>query len=364
VKKADMIIDLQFGSTGKGLLAGYLAEREKYDVVITANMPNAGHTFINAQGVKYIHHCLPNGIVSPDIQYVMLGPGAIFYPERLIFELEQAWARGHKFQFYIHEAAVPCSIEHAEIEVAWMTDATNENRIGSTRQGSAAAMVQKIRRQDYTIANDTLSIPEYGFPQLDQYVINQGTWNSILSNARKILLEGSQGYSLGINAGFYPYCTSRDCTPARFMADMAVPLPYLRKVIGTCRVHPIRVGGTSGPGYPDQDEISWTDIGIEPELTTTTKKERRIFTFSEIQIRRAIFQTCPDEVFLNFTNYDSMAARRVQDYINKLHQEYRMSIEQAFRDEISWADMRPLVRYEGTGPRSDQVIDLATVETT
>ena len=336
-----MIVDLQFGSTGKGLIAGYLAEREKYDVVITANMPNAGHTFITADGTTYIHHCLPNGLVSPDIQYVMLGPGAIFYPTRLSVELKQARERGHKFQLCIHEAAIPCTAEHCEEEHEWMGE---ENRIGSTRQGSAAAMVHKIKREDFTIVND-IAMREW--PWLNKYIIDQGDWNAILANARKILLEGSQGYSLGINAGFYPYCTSRDCTPARFMADMAVPLPYLRKVIGTCRVHPIRVGGTSGPGYPDQDEITWGDIGIEPELTTTTQRERRIFTFSEIQIRRAIFQTCPDEVFLNFTNYDGIAARRVQDYIDNLLPRGELGV--------------PLVRYEGTGPRSDQVIDLATL---
>ena len=41
--KADayMIIDLQYGSTGKGLLAGYLAETMQPDVLAAAWMPNA-----------------------------------------------------------------------------------------------------------------------------------------------------------------------------------------------------------------------------------------------------------------------------------------------------------------------------------
>ena len=63
--------------------------------------------------------------------------------------------------------------------------------------------------------------------------------------------------------------------------------------------------GTSGPCYHDQDEISWEDIGIEPELTTVTKLPRRVFTFSETQIAEAVEANGVDHVFLNFANYCS-----------------------------------------------------------
>lgn len=36
-----MIVDLQYGSTGKGAIAGYLSTKNDYDTVISANMPNA-----------------------------------------------------------------------------------------------------------------------------------------------------------------------------------------------------------------------------------------------------------------------------------------------------------------------------------
>ena len=65
MKKVDMVIEMQFGSTGKGLIAGYLAEKYGHDVVLTANMPNAGHTYINATGRKWVHKALPSGITSP-----------------------------------------------------------------------------------------------------------------------------------------------------------------------------------------------------------------------------------------------------------------------------------------------------------
>ena len=78
MKKVDIIMDLQYGSTGKGLLAGVMAMRYNYDVVITSNMPNAGHTYVDREGVVYIHHVLGNGLVSPSIKNVCVGAGSVF----------------------------------------------------------------------------------------------------------------------------------------------------------------------------------------------------------------------------------------------------------------------------------------------
>jgi adenylosuccinate synthase len=79
------------------------------------------------------------------------------------------------------------------------------------------------------------------------------------------------------------------------------------------RTYPIRVAnrfddkgkmiGWSGPHYPDQEEIRWEQIGVAPELTTVTKLPRRIFTFSEQQIREAVRANGNVQVFLNFCNY-------------------------------------------------------------
>ena len=64
-------------------------------------------------------------------------------------------------------------------------------------------------------------------------------------------------------------------------------------------------GGTSGACYDDQKEIEWTDIGQEPELTTVTKKVRRLFTFSHQQMKDAMWECAPNKLFLNFVNYDT-----------------------------------------------------------
>lgn len=302
MKNADMIVDLQYGSTGKGLIAGYLAMKNKYDVVVTANMPNAGHTFIDAKGNKMIHKVLPNGVVSPNCKYALIGPGAIISVERLKEELEYLWLLGHNhFGVIIHPNAVVLIKSHKKVE---------EHRhlsIGSTMQGSAAAMIHKIGRNPKD--NPTFGHVYKSYHNGYFKVVSINGYNSILKNAENILLEGAQGFSLGINERFYPFCTSRDCTPARFLADMGVPLRYLRAVIGTARVHPIRVGspegGYSGDVYDDQEETSWEELGLPEERTTVTNRVRRVFTFSKRQIKDALWACDPDEVFLNFCNYSN-----------------------------------------------------------
>jgi len=293
--KVDVMVDLQFGSTGKGLFAGYLAKRHGYDAVINANMPNAGHTFVDKDGTVYMHKVLPNGIVADNVKIAMIGPGSVFSIDRLLEEID--WLNfNHKLdgkKILIHKGAT----------ALMSSDIINEmelvGKIGSTGQGSSEAMIRKIRRSgNNRHMHDALKNVK------EVEIIGPFQWQVEIRNCSKILLEGAQGFSLGVNQMFYPYCTSRDCTPSRFMTDCCVPLPYLGKVYGVARMHPIRVGGNSGGHYSDQREMSWSDLGLEPETTTVTGRNRRIFTFSQNQIAEAVAECMPDEVFLNFCNYD------------------------------------------------------------
>lgn len=337
-KKCDIIVDLQFGSTGKGLIVGFLAERDGYDTVVTCNMPNAGHTYISQRGDKYIHKALPNGVVSPKIKNVMIGPGAVFDPERMEQELNDAEFMLQKpLKLMIHPNATVLQSWHKEHEGQTLSG------ISSTMQGSMAAQVHKMSRQ--VDNNPTAAASDNYF--VKSHVCTHAQWRQALEEAESILAEGSQGYSLGINTSFYPYCTSRDCTPARFLSDMAIPHGMLRKVIGTARTYPIRVGNTpdgySGDIYPDQRELSWEELGQTPELTTVTKRVRRVFSFSLEQVREAAFYCCPDEIFLNFVNYcdPEEVGAMISD------------IENATGCEV---------RYLGYGPAYEDVCDLYDIQ--
>lgn len=317
MKKATLICDMQFGSTGKGLIAGYLAERDSPDTIVTAWAANAGHTYIDRDGRKYVHTMLANGIVSTNLKRLMLGGGSLLNLDSLRQELEECsdmLSGKEGFEgVYIHESAAVIQNRHRDWEK------TNMVGIGSTSKGVGAALSDKIsrrpdgKRQAIT-AMDVLGEHQYLWGGTFVQVVRHSEYVKILKHRADVIqIEGAQGYSLGINSGFYPYCTSRECTPRQIMVDCNIPATIEPKVVGCLRTYPIRVAnrfdekgnqiGYSGNGYGDQDEISWDDIGIKPELTTVTKLPRRIFNWSDEQFLEAVEMVNPDEIFLNFVNY-------------------------------------------------------------
>jgi adenylosuccinate synthase len=306
-KNVTVICDLQFGSTGKGLIAGYLAKKEKPDVVVTAWSANAGHTYIDGDGREFVHCMLANGVVSPNLKYVLIGPDSQLCLKTLERELQQCADLLVGVEVLIHPHACVISPKHVEEEAGPMT------KIGSTKKGCGAAVIDKIRRNPEDNPTMRNYFGAFGECFSGYRVCTPEEYNRVIDQAERIQVEGAQGYSLGINSGFYPYVTSRECTPQQIMSDCLIPLKKLGRVVGCARTFPIRVAnrfdeegnmvGYSGPCYPDQKEMSWKDVGQAPEFTTVTKLQRRVFTFSKQQMRDAIRACGVDEIFLNFCNY-------------------------------------------------------------
>lgn len=358
-KKLDVIVDLQFGSTGKGALAGYLSGVNDYDTVISINQPNAGHTAYspledidgNQARTKFIHKVLPSGIFSGSLKTIGIGPGSIFSAKRLGEELVNVdrylkTIRSSKFPVtvLIHENSVILTEKHAETEKATL------NHISGTMQGSAAAACEKMMRISDIISKNNLPGIRHctgGLTMVKVRVVSNSEWIANMIEAKNILLEGSQGYSLGLNAGFYPYCTSRDCTPARTISEAGLPLDWLRHVYGSARTYPIRVGNTvggySGDCYDDQSETTFESLGVEAEYTTVTGRQRRIFTFSMMQIIEACMVCCPDFIFLNFANY--MDPREYD------------SLVQNINDTMLNYGLKSIVKFEGHGPFPEDIVD-------
>lgn len=345
--KLDIVVDLQYGSTGKGLLVGYLANTGPYDTVVTAWAPNAGHTYIDQSGRKFVHTHLANGVAGQCVRQILLGPGSLINPTQLLQEIAQCAdiieAKGIRIMIHPHAAIV--TERHIEEEAGPMT------KIGSTKKGVGAAMIQRIRRNpdDMNVASVCAA--------LNPYVVTADQYRKALHEAEYVLVEGAQGYGLSMYHGFYPYTTSRDVSTAQILADSGVQLADVfdkwnsskLRVYGTCRTYPIRVAnrydeqgtqvGYSGPCYDDQEEITFESIGQKTELTTVTKLPRRIFTFSGKQIYEAIQHNAAYHVFLNFVNYARTEVELI-DIVQKIERE----------------DAR--VRWIGTGPTHDDVHEI------
>lgn len=351
-KKATIVVDAQFGSTGKGLIAGYLAERDQPDVVMTAWSANAGHTYIDANGRKFVHCMLANGIVSPTLTHVLVGPGSQMDWQLFLDEIQQCADLLKGKTILVHMNAAIITDAHRAEEQGPMT------KIGSTKKGCGAAMIAKIRRnpddQNTAGAMREKLLGDGVFLGLlakgvNLEIVGNDKYMEVVYAARRIQVEGAQGFSLGINNGFYPYVTSRECTPAQVCVDVNLPLAFMDKVVATMRTYPIRVAnryneageqiGWSGPCYPDQKELDWkADLGMEAELTTVTKLPRRIFTFSYEQTKAALSVIRPDEVFLNFCNY--MEPDEVAEVVG--------TIERAAH-ELKIPGPMPLTQYYGYG---------------
>lgn len=303
--KITMVLDFQYGSTGKGLIAGYLAKRENYDTAICAFATNAGHTYIDAErGLHVMTQQLPTAITSATVKYVMIGPGAAIHAETLLQEIDRYRNLLENKMLVIHPAAAVVEDYHAHNEIS-----DGRTRMGSTGKGVGEAYSERIRRQ--TVNPNVAESRFTGNHPLAQYVVTRSQYEDILGHSDKILVEGAQGFSLSMYHGQYPYTTSRDVTPWQVAADCGIPFAWANyiQIVGTLRTLPIRVNnrdGSSGPCYGDQVELDWHDLGIEPEKTTVTKLQRRVFTFSYDQIRHAMFHCAgywDTKLFLNFANY-------------------------------------------------------------
>lgn len=304
------MFDGQFGSTGKGLLASLLGAVGDFDVVTNNAGPNSGHTAYRRntyhKDEKVVLKQLTMGGVFARRAFHYLNAGAIIDVEGLHKEVA-TYAKGKRVVVHPRAAIVP--------EVHGESDLTRA--IGSTGKGTGAALARKIGRMSGKATAGECRWAFRGSPILVDAI---NTWN-----INRVLMEVSQGHSLGLNSRFYPYVTSRECSVSQGLADLGAPPSALKMSIMTLRTFPIRVAnpvdGTSGGCYPDQEEITFEDIGQKQELSTVTMRPRRIFTWSRIQYREALIANAPDSLFINFMNYlpkeksGSFVTRLIEDYV-------------------------------------------------
>lgn len=367
MKDIIMIQDLQFGSTGKGQIAGALAHVEKPDTVVTAWGPNAGHTFRSGD-FKMVTTMLATSAIAPSVRNILIGPGSILKVTSLIEEIRAVQHLLEGKTLVIHPQAMIWTPAHAEAEKQLL-------RVGSTMKGTGEALVSKIRRYPEAVAaGRALDLMEAITPCIADanmsLLIDEEWYDHTINESEKLIVEGAQGFSLGIHTRFFPHCTSRDVSTAQSLADCRIPFPRRRdelRVVGVCRTYPIRVAnrfdsagnmvGTSGGCYPDQDEIEWKVIEREPELTTVTKLPRRLFSFSQHQIAAAVRIMDPDDIALTFCDY-------LEPPVNGEGDLPRVVVPNKVRDLVSSIEytasqtvpgIAPLVRYFSFGPTMQEV---------
>lgn len=358
-KGAYVLVDGQFGSTGKGLLAGWLAEyaveRGLNITHVTTNAgPNSGHTaffdhvwaFTYADDPRQITGSTQKleKVVTQQIPVAsvflkkmgrpvttLLNAGAIIDEGILLDEFSQ-------YGFNVHDLLIHpnAAVIHPQDR---FDDQNTLNAIAGTGKGIGPALQRKVSRLGASMAREKYR------PMLPAGQPRR-SWDSFWDwKSDTVFVETAQGFSLGINSRFYPYTTSRECTVQQAIADARIPAQMVQGVVACFRSFPIRVGntaGSSGECYADQRELTWEDIGVEPEMTTVTKRVRRVFSWSRIQFKECIAVNRPDMLFLNFMNYLSEAEQR----------QWLDTVVEDYTDVIGKAPTRILGGY---GPNSEDI---------
>lgn len=333
LKNVDVVIGGQFGSEGKGQIAAYLAP--EYDCLIRVGGPNAGHK-VYQEPNPHTFHLIPSGSHRNKQAKIVIGPGAVIDLEKIMTEIAY-FDVGDRI--IIDENATVISDDDKKLE-------EKIDNIGSTKKGVGAATANNLLLHRLTNSNKHKA---KNYPFLKPFIGSAfETYDSILSNFGKILLEGTQGTFLDLHHGFYPYVTSRPTTASGCIAEAGIGPGRVNKVITVFRRYPIRVqdppDGSSGPFSDDQfndaPEISWDEVARrskipaeelhEKEKTTSTNRNRRVAEFNWALFRKACELNTTTDIAFTFADYVNHENRNARQF-NQLTSETKDFIEKMER---------------------------------
>lgn len=289
MSKIRVVVGGQYGSESKGRTAGFLLGKDvspEPQLTIRVGGPQAGHIVVGRDpetgedGFHWKLRSVPVGSVCREDALLAIASGSEIDPERLAFELEELDRAGYNAssRLLLDHAATWMSPEHKEREVA----STLTARLGSTSTGVGAARTDRIMR--------TAAIVDTG---VGSSAYNTASVRDVAAKHLKaggdVLIEAAQGCHLDLYRGPYPFTTSGRTTAIDALASAEViPWQHLHAELQiwiAVRVNPIRVGGNSGPL---NGETSWEALGVEPEITTVTKRVRRVGEWDPDLVRDSV----------------------------------------------------------------------------
>jgi adenylosuccinate synthase len=289
VKHLEIVVGAQYGSEAKGHVTTRLLDarqdmRKRFDsnpypmVNVRVAGPNAGHTAYTTGGAKYALRQVPVGATRPYPVTLVIAAGSEIDPEVLIGEIDILEGDGclsGKTLYIDPNATIIDPLHKTQENEAMLID-----RIGSTGKGIGAARASRLMRK----ANRLADVPNLVDKLRRQNVIISPY---VPNPTDHVIIEGTQGYGLGLHGRHYPQCTSSDCRAIDFAA-MAGINPWTTPVTvwAVARMYPIRVAGNSGPM---RNETSWEQLGLPEEKTTVTQKVRRVGHWDSDLVRDAVW---------------------------------------------------------------------------
>jgi adenylosuccinate synthase len=258
--------------------------------------------------------------------------------------------------------------------------------LGSTTHGGGYNLIRKMARiapdgihAGLLFDNNGNQVPKVkracDIDELKPYLYDTAHLINTLNDIGiKIMLEGTQGAALSMtHSGYWPKSTSRDTNASNWAMEAGVSPLIVENIYGVTRTFPIRVFGNSGP-Y-GSEEITWEtfnkmyynlpvnitddelDIWLKDnnkkkvcEITTATKRRRRIFEFSNDDFKRAHMLNRPEAgVMLSFVDYLDPSDYNKNTW-ESLSNKAKVWVENKERE----LDIK--FRWLSTGPDSDAII--------
>ena len=328
MRKADILLGLQWGDEGKGKMVDVLTP--KYDVVARfQGGPNAGHT-LEFNGQKYVLRSIPSGIFQGG-KTNLIGNGVVLDPVLFRKEVEELSASGHNVQ----EHLLISKKAHLILPTHRLLDQANEAakgkaKIGTTGKGIGPTYTDKISRNGLrvgdilegfeakyqqardrhiemidglnasAVAKGGTAVSMEGLEALEkewmeaiaflrgfQLVDSEHFVNKALNADRSILCEGAQGSLLDIDFGSYPFVTSSNTVSAGACTGLGIAPSRVGEVYGIFKAYCTRVG--AGP-FPTElfDETGAKIRAIGHEYGAVTGRERRCGWIDLVALRYTI----------------------------------------------------------------------------
>ena len=328
MRKADILLGLQWGDEGKGKMVDFLTP--KYDIIARfQGGPNAGHT-LEFEGQKYVLRSIPSGIFQGG-KINLIGNGVVLDPVLFRKEAQELAQSGHQLQdcLYISKKA------HLILPTHRLLDQANEAakgkaKIGTTGKGIGPTYTDKVSRnglrvgdilenfeQEYALAHqrhmemihslNEAAIAKGGTPvSLDGLENLEQEWmqaieylrqfrlidsehfvNKALAQDKTILCEGAQGSLLDVDFGSYPFVTSSNTICAGACTGLGMAPSRIGEVYGIFKAYCTRVG--SGP-FPTElfEETGKKIRDIGHEYGAVTGRERRCGWIDLVALRYTI----------------------------------------------------------------------------
>ena len=341
-----LVLDSHNGDQGKGKLVDFEAANAAV-VVRGTGSDNAGHN-LSFEGMSIATHIHPSGIFTPGL-INLIGHGAAVYPPQLLKERREIKALiGRSPKLLVDRRTIVTLPGHRIID---MLDEIRRgsNKIGSTKKGVAPSfgdfyMRRAVRFGDFERSDNPKSLQDltawhknvieglymtafYKAEKPDQDMVrafladkeqmevrnamkallgevelvdSRDVVMNALTSGQKVVVEGAQGFELGIWTCEYPNGTSSDPGPYGIGQSLHIPPSVIHgaRKIAVLKAYGSKVGsgpmlGEFHPGVPDAKYT--VEHGIAErlqrrgrEVGSTTGRWRRVGALCLPSLLRAI----------------------------------------------------------------------------